>query len=149
MAVVNQANRVQVGCKVAPKIPAAVSAVVTYDYNTMTEPKPTNKPKRLRRICWCSLAVVVLLASTGLLAFVIRDYSRQQAAIALIKKFGGSVPPLYGGEHVGFHGSEITDDGLKQLRKHWSAIPNLQGLYLGYTEVTDEGLRHLSGAARQ
>ena len=36
------------------------SVVVTYDQNIMAEPELIKKSKRLRRICSCSLAVVVL-----------------------------------------------------------------------------------------
>ena len=54
----------------------------------MTEPEIIKNPKRLWRICWSSLAVVVL-TFIGLWSIAFWRYEKQQAAIDKIERVGG------------------------------------------------------------
>jgi hypothetical protein len=126
------------------KTRAAVSAFATYDCNTMTEPKLTKKPTCLRRICWYSLAVVVL-SVVGVLAPSLWRHEHQ-TVITQIERLGGRVS-LNNDDHVEevyLVESEITDSGLKQL----SELTNLVVLNLDKTQISDDGLRHLSGVTK-
>jgi len=121
----------------------------------MTEPEIIKKPKRLRRICWYSLAVVVLCV-VGLLAYGSWRAEKQQAAIAVIERLGGTVEFEPGGpdwlrrwvgdermkgfDRVGVvFRSEVSDRDLKPL----SDISKLKALK--FWQITDKGLRHLRG----
>jgi len=126
----------------------------------MTEPKLTKKPKRLRRICWFSLAVVVLTL-VCVIAYGAWRAEKQQAAIAEIERLGGVVTfspsgpgwlrRMLGDEWtrgsdsviVAFIGLAdiITKSDLKPL----GDIPNLARLgFFGQT-LNDDALRGLSG----
>lgn len=126
----------------------------------MAQPEIVNKPKRWRRICWYSLAVVGL-SLIGLYAFAFWRYDQQQAAIVEIERLGGWVVAEPGGPDwlrgmvgaqrmkvfdrvvvVDLKGTEITDDSLR----HLSGMTNLEWLLdLRETQITDDGLHYLSG----
>ncbi len=124
----------------------------------MAQTETNNKPRRWRRIGWCSLAVFVLTL-IGLYAFAFWRYERQQAAIAEIERLDGFVWTEDGGpdwlrELVGdermtvfdrvmsveLDDTQITDDSLNQL----GGLTNLDRLFLDNTQIRDDGLRHLS-----
>ena len=117
----------------------------------MSKPKLIKQPKRLRRICWCSLAVVVL-TFIGLWSIAFWRYEKQQAAIAEIERLGGSVyfepsgpdwlRGVFHSSSVSFGTeSQITDVSLRHLKD----LINVERLVLFNMQITDEGLNHLSG----
>ena len=115
----------------------------------MTNPKPSRKRWRI------AVAVVVVFALVGwLVAF---SAYKQHRAIQEIERLGGYVNRETVGpqwlQKLGFgidrvvevdlEGTEITDDGLQ----HLSSLPNLGCLRLDGTRISDDGLKHLSGLA--
>ena len=124
----------------------------------MAQPETIDKPRRWRRICWYSLAVLVLTL-IGLYAFAFWHYEQRQAAIAGLEPLGGNIEIEPGGpewfrgvlgdermkvfdrvELVDINRAEITDGGMR----HLSGLTSLEFLYLSGTRITDDGVRHLS-----
>ena len=117
----------------------------------MTKPKPSRTRWRF------ALAVVVVFAAVAwLVAFPAYEQHKaiqHRMAIQEIERVGGevirkTVGPQWLGQWgigfdrvnvVGLRGTEITDDGLK----HLSSLTSLSVLFLGDTEITDDGLKHL------
>jgi hypothetical protein len=113
----------------------------------MTKPKPSRKRWRI------VLAMAVLFSAVGwLVAFP--AYKRHRA-VQEIERVSGWVESETVGpqwlQKLGFGfdrvwmvylvGTEITDDGLQ----HLSSLTNLKCLSLSGTHVSDDGLKHLSG----
>jgi uncharacterized protein YjbI with pentapeptide repeats len=103
------------------------------------------------------VAALVLLGATAIVVLVclvsfLRPRLSYRGAAAPIEALGGHVDGyaesgVAGVVFVGFGrtGTDLTDADLEKLRKHLDKLPNLGGLDLSYTKVTDAGLDHLKG----
>ncbi len=113
------------------------------------------KPKR-QWYQW-GVGALVLLGIVGVVVLVcvtsfLRPRLSYRSAIAPIQSHGGYAEGharsgAAGVVFVGFRqkGPGLTDADLGELRKHLEKLPNLQGLDLSYTKITDAGLDHLKG----
>ena len=113
----------------------------------MTNPQPSRKRWRI------AVAVVVLFAAVG--SLVAWPAYKRHRAIQEIERLSGEVLREPVGPKwlsrwgirvthvniVALDGTEITDDGLK----HLSSLTDLEWLFLNNTKISDGGLKHLSG----